>query len=64
MATNDGADSLLTVEQAAKILTISQRHLWDLTNRGELPAIKIGRSVSYSSKDIAEFIARRRTGVN
>lgn len=59
--TADSIDGLLTTEQAAKILTISPRHLWDLTKRGALPAIKIGRSVRYARADIDAFIAARRT---
>ena len=59
--TADSVDRLLTVQEAAKILTISPRHLWDLTDRGELPAIKIGRSVRYAQADIDAFIAKSRT---
>ncbi len=59
--TANSIDGLLTTEQAAKILTISPRHLWDLTKRGVLPAIKIGRSVRYARVDIDAFIAARRT---
>jgi excisionase family DNA binding protein len=62
--TADSIDGLLTAREAAKILTISPRHLWDLTDRGELPAIKIGRSVRYARADIDAFIAKSRTGRN
>ena len=62
--TADSIDGLLTAREAAKILTISPRHLWDLTDRGELPAIKIGRSVRYARAYIDAFISKSRTGGN
>jgi excisionase family DNA binding protein len=60
--TADSVDRLLTVQEAAKILTISPRHLWKLMKQGELPAIKMGRSVRYAQADIDAFIAKSRTG--
>jgi excisionase family DNA binding protein len=60
--TADSVDRLLTVQEAAKILTISPRHLWKLKKQGELPAIKMGRSVRYAQADIDAFIAKSRTG--
>ena len=54
-------DGLLTTEEAAKLLTVSPRTVWALTNAGALPAIRIGRSVRYSRQDIEAFIAARRT---
>lgn len=62
--TANSIDGLLTAREAAEILTISPRHLWDLTKRGVLPAIKIGRSVRYARADIDAFIAKSRTGRN
>lgn len=54
-------DGLLTAEETAKLLTVSPRTVWALTKTGELPAIRIGRSVRYSRQDIDAFIAARRT---
>lgn len=52
---------LLTGGQAAKLLSISTRTLWAMTvPRGDLPAVRIGRSVRYSSSDLAAWIERRR----
>jgi excisionase family DNA binding protein len=62
--TADSIDGLLTAREAAKILTISPRHLWKLTKQGELPRIKMGRSVRYARADIDAFIAKSRTGRN
>ena len=48
---------LVTARQAAKLLSISERTLWSLTNEGELPAVKIGKSVRYSVKVLETWIA-------
>lgn len=53
---------LMTVHEAAEYLTISERHLWTTTHRGELPAIKFGRSKRYSRADLDAYIERRRQG--
>jgi excisionase family DNA binding protein len=51
---------LLTARQAAAALTISERTLWSLTRRGELPCLRIGRSVRYSRRDLFEYLDRLR----
>lgn len=53
-----GEPSLLTPRQAAKELGISQRKLWQLSNEGQLPVVRIGRSVRYRQSDLWEFIER------
>lgn len=39
---------LVDAAEAARILSISPRHLWELTNRGEIPCVRTGRRVLYS----------------
>jgi excisionase family DNA binding protein len=53
---------LLAPPEAAKALAIGQRKLWELTNRGVLPAVRIGRSVRYDVRDLAAFIDRAKEG--
>jgi excisionase family DNA binding protein len=53
---------LLTPPEAAKALAIGQRKLWELTNCGALPAVRIGRSVRYDVRDLAAFIDRAKEG--
>ena len=48
---------LLTAREAALTLSISERHLWGLTNQGLLRCVRIGRSVRYSTDALREFIA-------
>lgn len=47
---------LLTADQAAKALAISPRALWTLTKCGEVPSIRLGRSVRYSVDQLREWI--------
>jgi len=53
---------LLTIKQAAAALSLSTRKIWELTNRGEIPSIRIGRAVRYSIDDLKDYIARQRSG--
>ena len=47
-------------EGAADTLAISTRKLWSLTASGDIPCIRIGRSVRYSISDLQEWIDRNR----
>lgn len=42
---------LYTARDAAKLLAISERHLFTLTQRGEIVAVRMGRAIRYSSAD-------------
>lgn len=46
---------------AARVLSISLRKLWDLMDSGEIPVIRIGRSVRYSVDDLREWIRTKKT---
>jgi len=52
---------LLTTREAAKALAICERKLWELTNRGEIPAVRIGRAVRYDPRDLARFVESQKT---
>lgn len=56
------SDRLLSREEAARYLAISERHLWAITASGDLPCIKVGRSVRYAIDDLNGYIDSRRTG--
>jgi excisionase family DNA binding protein len=51
---------LLTVRQAAEALSICEKSLWNLTKRGDLPAVRIGKSVRYTLEDLQSFIGRSK----
>ena len=60
MTTTSQTDKLLvTSREAAAMLSISERTLWTLTDRGAIPRVTLGRSVRYSVDALRAFIARK-----
>lgn len=41
--------------EAARLLGISRRVLWSLTNRGEIPSFKVGKLVRYRRDDLERW---------
>ncbi len=62
MNENPAIRPLLNARDACRALAIGRRKLWELTNTGELPCVRIGRAVRYDPRDLAAFIEKRRTG--
>ncbi len=52
----------VTAAEAARLLRVSARTLYNLVKRGELPRVMIGSAVRYSPADLAAFIDRNREG--
>lgn len=52
-------DALLDGDSAAEVLNITPRHLRDLSRRGLLPVVKVGRLNRYRLADLHDFIERR-----
>ncbi len=59
-AENIGMRKLLKAPVVADLLGISQRKLWQLTNCGDIPSVRIGRNLRYDEADIAEWIERNK----
>ena len=57
-----GLPLLLTFRDACCALALGRRKLWELTNTGELPCVRIGRAVRYDPRDLIAFIEKRRSG--
>jgi len=51
---------LLRPQEAAKLLAISPRKLWQLTNMGEVPVVRIGRSLRYPREELRAWISKRQ----
>ena len=47
---------------AAGILSISKRSLFSLQASGEIPFVRIGRSVRFDIRDLVAFIDRQKKG--
>jgi excisionase family DNA binding protein len=55
---------LVTPREAANALSICEKTLWSLTKRGELPAVRIGRSVRYDVTDLQAFINGQKGAIH
>ncbi len=53
---------LLTPADAAQALAISPRKLWSMPHAGEIPHIKMGRSVRYPLTKLQAWIAAEAKG--
>lgn len=53
---------MLTVHQAAEILQISSRQIRRLIERGECPAVQIGRTIRIPVTGLREFVQKQRAG--
>jgi excisionase family DNA binding protein len=54
------ANTLLTPDQVAEILTISKRSLYELLRRDSgLPVVRLGRAVRFRSIDVEQWIEAR-----
>ena len=49
-------NTLLTAEQVAERLNISLSQAYTLMRRGEIPTVKLGRSVRVREEDLNQFI--------
>ena len=58
--TPEALPRLLKVDEAAKLLSISARKLWELTNCGEIPRVRIGRAVRYDPRALEAWIAKQK----
>ena len=47
---------LLKAPEAARRLAISVRKLWELTNRGAIRCVRIGRAVRYDPADLRRWV--------
>lgn len=52
--------ALLTRQDAAKALSVTDRTVDALVKRGVLPAVRIGRSVRFDPADLRSFIERAK----
>ncbi|MDA1050114.1 MAG: helix-turn-helix domain-containing protein [Planctomycetota bacterium] len=59
---NSTQQLLLTPKEAAIALAISPRNLWSLKSSGEIPHVRISRSVRYSLGDLRRWIAAQTKG--
>lgn len=57
----DSVPILLRPAETARLLAISPRKLWELTNQGALPALRIGRCLRYSRDALMAWVEKQAT---
>ncbi len=55
---------LLTISDAAKRLTTSERHVRELIYRRQIPFLRVGRLIRFDSSDLEDWIADRKVSAN
>ena len=60
MSYTENTHNALKVDQAARSLAISKRTLRRLIANGEIPAVKVGRSIRILPDDLAEYLRASR----
>lgn len=53
---------LYDVPGAAKYLSTTERHIRDMWNKRQIPAIKVGRKLRFHKDDLDAYIDSHRTG--
>jgi excisionase family DNA binding protein len=53
---------LVSPREAARMLSISPRTLWALTNVGTVRCVRIGRAVRYNPDDLKHYVAAQCEG--
>jgi len=48
--------ALLTTREAAELLAVCERTLWELTRSGEIPCVRIRRSVRYRPESLSAYL--------
>jgi excisionase family DNA binding protein len=53
-------ERLLTSEEAARLLNMSPGWLYGKSKKGEIPRLKLGRSVRYDPSDLRKWIEAQK----
>ncbi|MFM9065482.1 MAG: helix-turn-helix domain-containing protein [Pirellula sp.] len=65
MSGSNGIDPMVVDEdQAAQMLGISRRMVFEFRSKGELQYVKLGRLIRYRVSDIQTFLERKRIETN
>ena len=55
-----GFEPLLSIDEVGAVLRISERTVYRLLRRGELPCLKVGQRTLVEPEQLREFIANQR----
>ncbi len=51
---------LLTADEIARVLSVSRKTIYKLTENGTLPCIRIGRAVRFDPADVEAFLQQAK----
>lgn len=57
-------ESVLTIKQIAEYLNVTERTIYNLLQRGELPGFKVGMAWRFRKEDIDKWIQRNMNKQN
>lgn len=54
------SERLMTIREAADLLNVSERTVWNLTNpRGDIPCVRIGSALRYEQGSLRQWLERK-----
>lgn len=53
---------LLTVNEAARVLSVSKGTIYDLVTRGDLPAVRVGGQIRFVPAVLEKWLREQATG--
>jgi excisionase family DNA binding protein len=56
----DNEQEFISLNELQKILAIGRTKAYDLVTSGDLPAVRIGRSIRISKQDLTDWLERQR----
>ncbi len=56
---SDTHEKLIAVEEAARILNLTEQYVYELMRRGEIPSVRIGKYRRIRQKDLESWISGR-----
>jgi len=59
MKRGESVESLLTVKEVAETLKVTERTVYNLIERGDIPRVKVGRAVRIRREDMKDYIERQ-----
>jgi excisionase family DNA binding protein len=56
----EGLKEALDVHQMAELLSVSERHIYELAADGSLPSFRVGKTVRFDPQDIANWLRKKK----
>ncbi|HET9285582.1 MAG TPA: helix-turn-helix domain-containing protein [Candidatus Angelobacter sp.] len=57
----ESREKALTVQEVAELLGVSEKHIYEMTADGTMPAFYVGRSVRLDPQDVADWLRKKKS---